>query len=188
VVVRFRAFISADIEPSEQLVDMLRELQRTGAALKTVKPRLMHVTLKFLGDTDEALVDDIAAAVAETAGSCAPFTVRLKGMGAFPSMSNIRVVWVGMEDGGMLSRIASGLDDRLLRHGFAKDDKGFKPHLTVARAKNGEGMARVQELIRQNAVTVYGEHTVDSILLKKSVLGPHGPVYSTIKEVRLPGP
>ena len=183
----FRAFISADIVPSPELVDLLTALNRTGGDLKVVKPQLMHVTLKFLGDADEALVDDIVVAMTEAVKPCAPFKVTLKGMGAFPSMSNIRVVWVGMEDAQTLGLIASGLDALLLPHGFARDEKGFKPHLTIARARSESGATRVHELIRQHAITVFGEHVVDRILLKKSVLGPRGPTYSTVREVPLGG-
>ena len=182
---RFRAFISADMVPGQQLVRLLQELRRIGPGLKVVRPELMHVTLKFLGDTEEALVDDIAAAIAEATRQTAPFKVTLKGMGAFPSMSNIRVVWVGMEGGQTLSDIASRLDELLVTKGFDRDPKGFKPHLTGARARDGGGASRVQELIRQNAATVFGEHVVDRILLKKSVLGPSGPTYSDVREVRL---
>ena len=184
---RFRAFISADMEPQPELVRLLQELRRTTPGLKVVRPELMHVTLKFLGDTEESLVDDIAAAMTEAARQTAPLKVTLKGMGAFPSMSNIRVVWVGMEGGQTLAQIASRLDELLALKGFERDAKGFKPHLTVARARDGGGAQRVQELIRQNAATVFGEHTVDRILLKKSVLGPSGPTYSDVREVRLEG-
>ncbi len=184
----FRAFISADIAPGGQLVGLLRELQGTGGSLKVVRPELMHITLKFLGDTDEAMIDEIVASMEEAKRSIAPFTLTLKGMGAFPSMSNIRVVWVGMEGGQALQQVASRLDESLESKGFARDAKGFKPHLTVARAKDGGGTTRVHEIIRQNAATVFGEHAVDRILLKKSVLGPRGPTYSVVREVVLSGP
>lgn len=183
----FRAFISADIMPGGELVSLLRELQGTGAGLKVVRPELMHITLKFLGDTDEAMVDGIAASMEEAARAIAPFRLTLKGMGAFPSMSNIRVVWVGMEGGQALQQVASRLEELLAAKGFARDSKGFKPHLTVARAKDGGGTTRVHETIRQNAATVFGEHLVDRILLKKSVLGPRGPTYSVVREVMLSG-
>ncbi|MCU0859939.1 MAG: RNA 2',3'-cyclic phosphodiesterase [Thermoplasmata archaeon] len=183
----FRAFISADIVPGEQLVGLLRELQRTGAGLKVVRPELMHITLKFLGDTDEALVDEIVASMEEATRSIAPFRLTLKGMGAFPSMSNIRVVWVGMEGGQALQQVAPRLDELLSTKGFVRDTKGFKPHLTVARTKDGGGTTRVQEIVRQNAATVFGEHAIDRVILKKSVLGPRGPTYSVVREVALSG-
>lgn len=179
---KFRAFISADIEPNESLVSVLRELASTRADLKIVKPDLLHVTLKFLGDTEEELVEGIISRMQTACGSIRPFKIRLYGMGAFPSLSNIRVVWVGIEDGTLLGGIADKLDSSLKELGFEKDRKGFVPHLTLARARSGRNMGAVQELLRENAASDYGEYLVDRIRLKKSVLSPQGPTYSVVRE------
>lgn len=182
---RFRGFIAADIEPEDRLKEVLAELRRSGADLKVVRPELLHVTLKFLGDTDEGLVDEIASAVEDSVAGIGPFDVRLVGMGAFPSLSNIRVVWVGMEDSGKLSTIAQRLDESLGALGFKKDKRGFRPHLTVARARSSSRMGAVQAIIGERAASTLGTHRVGSIRLKKSVLGPHGPTYSDVREVHL---
>lgn len=115
---KFRAFISADIAPNEKLVSLLRQLAMSRADLKVVRPELLHVTLKFMGDTEESMVDQIEELIKGCAKGVLPFTVRLRGMGAFPSMSNIRVVWVGMEDAQPLGQIANRLDDSLKALGF----------------------------------------------------------------------
>jgi len=185
--VKFRAFIAADILPSEALISVLRELAQSGADLKIVKPGLLHVTLKFLGDTEEGSVEEILARIGIAAKDVMPFTVRLRGMGAFPSMSNIRVVWVGIEDGRLLGEIAGRLESSLTELGFDRDKKGFVPHLTIARARSGRNMANVQEILRLNAASEYGEYAIDRILLKKSVLSPQGPSYSVVGEHLLNG-
>lgn len=179
---KFRAFIAADIIPSEALVSALGQLARSRADLKIVKPDLLHITLKFLGDTEESLVSEILARIGEAAKDIAPFKIGLRGMGAFPSMSNIRVVWVGIEDGRQLSEIAGRLESSMTDLGFERDRKGFVPHLTLARARTGRNMANVQEILRQNAASEYGEYNIDRILLKKSVLSPQGPSYSVVGE------
>jgi 2'-5' RNA ligase len=182
---KFRAFIAADIVPTESLEAVLRELRSTRADLKIVRSELLHVTLKFLGDTDEELVEELVEGIRSTTADIHPFKMRLSGMGAFPSMSNIRVVWVGIEDGGILGDIARRLDERLRALGFERDKKGFKPHLTLARSRSSRNIHSVQEVLRRNASTDCGEYPVNSILLKKSVLSPEGPAYSTVAEVPL---
>jgi 2'-5' RNA ligase len=182
VLVKFRAFVAVDIEPSERLLALVRELAQSRADLKIVKPQQLHVTLKFLGDTDEGLVDEILSNVRAAAAGVRPFTMRLVGMGAFPSLSNIRVVWVGIEDGKPLDGIAKGLDESLRELGFERDKKGFVPHLTLARTRSPRNIANVQEIVRNNAATDYGEYPVEKILLKKSVLSPQGPAYSVVRE------
>jgi 2'-5' RNA ligase len=178
----FRAFISADIAPGEGLVSVLGELARSRADLKIVKPQLLHVTLKFLGDTDERLVDEVNSRIQSACKGIPPFKTRLQGMGAFPSLSNIRVVWVGMQDSDYLGEIAKRLDISLKDLGFERDKKGFVPHLTLARTRTPRNIANVQEILRNNATTDYGEYLIDRILLKKSVLSPSGPTYTTCSE------
>lgn len=182
---KFRAFIAADIVPQEALVSVLHDLARSRADLKVVKPQLLHLTLKFLGDTEDALVDEILTRIKTATEGVGPFTIRLRGMGAFPSMSNIRVVWVGIEDGRQLGEIAVKLDSSLNELGFERDRKGFVPHLTLARARSGKNMVEVMETLRQNAASDYGEYLIDRILLKKSVLSPQGPTYSVVRECAL---
>jgi 2'-5' RNA ligase len=180
--VRFRAFISADIEPGTALVGAIDELARSRADLKIVRPELMHITLKFLGDTDENLIDEVLARISRATEGVEPFRIHLHGMGAFPSMSNIRIVWVGIDNGKPLQAIAAKLDESMNDLGFDRDRKGFVPHLTLARTRSGRNIANVQEILRTKAASDYGEYTIDRILLKKSVLGPHGPTYSTVGE------
>jgi len=182
---KLRAFISVDIEPDQTLVAQLRELANSRADLKVVRPGLLHVTLKFLGDAEESLVDDIGRRMSDSAKGVDPFQIRLAGMGAFPSMSNIRVIWVGIKDGPPLGELARRLDSSLVDLGFERDKKGFVPHLTLARARSGRNMGEAQEILRRNAATDFGSYLVDKILLKKSVLGPQGPTYTVVRETLL---
>lgn len=182
---KFRAFISVDIIPDQILVSELRELVNSRADLKVVKPGLLHVTLKFLGDTEESMIDEIGRRMSDAARGIRPFQIRLSGMGAFPSMSNVRIVWVGIKDGSMLGEMAKSLDASLEDLGFDRDRKGFVPHLTLARARSGRNMGVVQEMLRKHAATDFGSYPVGKLLLKKSVLGPQGPTYSIVRETPL---
>ncbi len=182
---KFRAFISADIEPGDALRALLRDLAVSRAELKIVRPEQMHVTLKFLGDTDESLVDQIEAGMQLSVAGIRPFDLRLEGMGAFPSISNVRVVWVGMKDCDGLGEIASRLEKSMEGLGFVPEKKEFVPHLTLARTRSGRNIGNVQEIIRESAAKDYGVYPIDRIRLKKSVLSPHGPTYHVVREVRL---
>lgn len=186
----FRAFIAAEIEANDSLKDILVQLKRSGADLKVVRPELLHVTLKFLGETDEGLVDEISARMARAVEGVPPFSVRLFGMGAFPSLSNIRVVWVGIEDSQPLADIAQRLDSSMKDLGFERDLKGFKAHLTIARARSPARMGAVQAMLREKAASDFGTYRFDAIRLKKSTLCPQGPTYETVREApfgRSPG-
>jgi 2'-5' RNA ligase len=182
---KFRAFVSADIEPGESLTALLRELAASKADLKIVSPDHLHITLKFLGDTEDSLVGQIEEGMQASVTGIPPFAIRLEGMGAFPSISNIRVVWVGMKDCDGLGTIASRLEKSMEELGFVPENKEFVPHLTLARTRSGRNIANVQEIIRERAANDYGTYPIDRIRLKKSVLSPRGPTYSVVREVRL---
>ncbi len=178
----FRGFISADIQPNEDLVRILNNLAASRADVKVVKPGLLHVTLKFLGQTEESIVEEIQGRIEGACSGIAPFMVRLKGMGAFPSLSNIRVVWVGIENAEPLQNVARLLETSMTELGFKEEKRGFKPHLTVARMRSSRNMGSVQDILKANAASEFGEYLIDRINLKKSVLSPQGPTYSTVRE------
>lgn len=181
----FRAFISIDIEPDEGLRGLLSDLLGSGADLKVVRPELLHLTLKFLGDIDEGDVGAITAGIEQSVSGTRPFSLKLTGMGAFPSISNIRVVWVGIQDAKDLTSIAGKLDGLLEKLGFERDRKGFRPHLTIARTRSSRNMRVIQNMIEERAATAYGNYPVNSVRLKRSVLSPQGPTYHTVGEVSL---
>ena len=182
----FRAFIAAEVELTPGALEMWEKVRDTGARLKMVDPAITHVTLRFLGDTDDGLVDDIAGVMESSVEGAGPFSVELKGLGVFPKPSYIKVVWLGMEGADPLKDIAGKLEKGIQRLGFRKE-KPFRPHLTVARVKGKDNLRELGELVEANSGTPMGEFAVDRIVLKKSVLTPQGPIYSDVRTAELGG-
>ncbi len=184
----FRGFISVDISEIGELVKLDRELRTVGGGMRPVAMDIIHVTLKFLGETDEAAIPKLIDAMDKAVKGVAPFEISLKGMGSFPSKDNIRVVWVGMHGAEPLISIAKVLGDECARLGFEKEERPFSPHLTVGRMKDPTGTEQVKGIIERFKDHDFGMRPVRSIRLKKSVLGPKGPAYTTVAEVVLQGP
>ena len=184
----FRGFISVDISDIGELVKLDRELRTVGGGMRPVAMDIIHVTLKFLGETDEAAIPQIIAAMEKAAKVAAPFEMTLKGMGSFPSKDNIKVVWVGMHGAEPLSLVAKVLEDECARLGFEKEERPFSPHLTVGRMKDPTGTEQVKAIIERFKEHDFGKRPVRSIRLKKSVLGAKGPTYTTVAEVLLQAP
>ncbi|MBI4416553.1 MAG: RNA 2',3'-cyclic phosphodiesterase [Euryarchaeota archaeon] len=183
----FRAFISADIGRHPRMEAFSQALRDSGGQLKLVDLELLHTTLKFLGDTDERVVPDVVRVMEGSVQGVVPFTVTLRGTGAFPSPTRINVVWVGLEGAQALAGIAATLDRELDALGFRPEGRRWEPHVTVARVKGGRNLDRVRAAIDAFANETFGEMRVDRIRLKKSVLTSEGPEYSTVAEVPLPG-
>jgi len=161
-----------DIERIESLLDT--------PGIKLVEPKQVHITLKFLGDISEDKVEPIASALSEI--NCKPFESRVKGVGVFPKPSYIRVIWLGAE--GNFEALHGEVERVLAFFKFGKDDK-FSPHATLARVKQLRDKAALLEKIQKLESVDLGTMNVESISLKKSTLTPKGPIYETLREIKL---
>jgi len=181
-----RSFVAFDID-DEQVLKRLSMAQGlltdTGANLKLVEPRNIHVTVRFLGDVPLGTVDSIHEEMKKVAFT--PFNVELRGLGAFPNLRYVRVVWAGIQRGANeLRNIFDQLEPRLRGLGFKPDPKGFSPHLTIARVRTAQRKAELTQRIQELEDYEFGLLKADCLKLKKSVLTPRGPIYSTVHEVR----
>ena len=158
-------------------------LVNTGANLKLVKPQNIHVTMRFLGNISLPMVDLIHEEMKQI--SFTPFEIELRGLGVFPSLRYARVVWAGIRKGAdELVNVFNQLEPRLRRLGFKPDPKGFSPHLTIARVRAGRHKAELVKLVEELVDYEFGVIKADCLRLKRSVLTPKGPFYTTLREVR----
>lgn len=154
------------------------ELNTTG--IKLVEPKLVHITLKFLGNIAEDKVEPIASALSQI--NCKPFEARIKGVGVFPKPAYVRVVWLGAE--GDFEALHSEVERVLVPFDFEKDNR-FSAHATLARVKMLKDKAALLEKIKKIENIDLGTMNVESIALKKSTLTPKGPIYETLREIKL---
>lgn len=179
-----RSFLAFDIE-NETVMNRLAAAQqllvKTGADLKLVKLRNIHVTIRFLGNITPATVDKIFEEMKQV--KFFPFNVQIKGLGAFPNSNYPRVIWAGIATGvEQLKSVFNQLETRLRGLGFTPDSRGFSPHLTIARVRSGRNRAQLTKFFAENADYDFGAINAKCLRLKKSELTPRGPVYSTLKE------
>lgn len=177
-----RCFVAVDMS-TPSVVACLKSLKTLSAPLRVVAPGNLHVTLKFFGEINENRVPDITGAMDRALEGFKPFEASLKGLGVFPSMKYMRVLWVGIRDREMVE-MQRRLDSELQKAGFPREKK-FHPHITIARIKSRSGLDKVKEFLRQHADEEYGTVVVDRVELKKSVLTPKGPIYSDLFVHRL---
>ena len=180
-----RSFFAFDIEDNRivrRMSDVHGMLANTGADLKLVTPQNIHLTVRFLGDIHPPMVDAIYEEMKQL--SFSPFTIEIRGLGAFPKPNYPRVVWAGIKKGANeLADVFEQLEPRLRGLGFKPDNKGFSPHLTIARVRTGRNKARLAELIRELEDYEFGTVKAECLMLKKSDLTPRGPIYTNLREV-----
>ena len=189
-----RLFIAVDFsdEVAARAAEVARQMRRTlevpGTRITWAKPGNLHMTLKFLGDTDEELVPEVTRAMDEAAARHAPFRVRVRGAGGFPDMRRPRVLWLALEAGaGEMTRLAEDVDDALLAAGFPRDGRQFTPHLTVGRVKVAGRGADFDAAAARVDGRDAGACEIDRVTLYRSVLNPDGPVYTRLHQRRLGG-
>ena len=164
----------------------MEDLESTGAPLNMVSPEQIHITVKFLGDTEEDKIDDIFDKVNFALKEFEPFEIDVKGTGAFPHLGYMKVVWMGTEDPtGTLKNIAHRVEEELVPLGFEREDREFSPHITVARVKGGKNKNQLRETIESYEDTHFTSLRVNRLKLKKSILKKSGAEYTTLKEMYL---
>ena len=179
-----RSFIAIDIASQETLNEILtfqKMLLDTRADLKPVKGENIHITLRFLGEISSKLVVKISEEFKSL--SFNPFEVSLQGVGVFPNMKRINVVWVGINRGHLeLVGVYSQVERILKKLGIPLNNRGFNPHITIVRvrsAKNKDGLEKALMIMKNRK---FGVFSVNTVKLKKSELTPNGPLYTTLAE------
>ena len=189
---QIRSFIAIELpeEAKEGLARLKKELERDEHKfVKWVEPRGIHLTLKFLGNIPSKQVAEITEAIEGAAQRISPFHLEIGGLGAFPSLRQARVFWVGI--GGeveKLSRLQQNIDYALAAQGFAKEERSFVPHLTLARIRQGASPLERRsfgELVGSTTFEDKYHVTVESISLMRSQLTPAGAIYTRLSLVGL---
>ncbi len=185
-----RMFVAIPVPDSvKQHARMFRnELGASRADIKWVEYENYHLTVKFLGEVDEASLPVINKNLMRAADSCPDFNLSIDGLGFFPSRIRPRVIWLGLR--GEIEKaefLGERVDAYLASLGF-EEAKEHRFHLTLGRIRTD---AQLNELLK------IAEHMaghkkvnpfkVDRVQLMQSSLGPSGPKYSVLETYELKG-
>lgn len=156
-----------------------------GEAVRWVPAENLHLTLKFLGDVEEAQVVSIRSALREALAGTAGFGVTARGLGVFPDARRPRVLWIGLA-APELAQVAGQVDRALEPLGVERAATRFRPHATIGRWRRPEppGVSLREELTRWRD-REFGEFRMDAVTLFRSTLRPAGATYSPLEVFRL---
>lgn len=184
-----RTFIAIDLPENlkQKLGEIQKTLQETQVDIKWVEPYNMHLTLKFLGEVELAKLERIKEIIKITADSFFSYELTLSSLGAFPRITQPRVIWIGVnEKDKNTEKIAEELETRLTKLGIAKEKRPFSSHITLGRVRSNKNLSRLLEKIKYFPSTFESLHFgVNKINLYKSTLTPKGSIYETIFEANL---
>lgn len=184
-----RTFIAIQLPPpvqqtlgavSAQLAEKVPE--RT---VRWVKPELMHLTLRFLGDTAVSAVPQLASVLDEVAARHPAFSLQTDSLGCFPNTRRPRVIWIGLQgDRTAAGALKSAIDAALGALGWSPEARPFRAHLTLGRVRDSR---RVQGVSWQADVPPL-LIPVTAVHLVESILRPSGPTYTNRHTSALPQP
>ena len=186
-----RLFVAAHLPDRwlEALARAQEELRRQGLGLRFVRPEGIHLTLKFLGETDQQRLPAITGALASAVSGVRSFDVELGAPGTFGPRRRPRVVWYGITgDSAALVALHRAVEGALTPLGYAPEGRPFAPHLTLARVPDTLPADEAERIVRAVArLTSPGVESlhVTSISLMSSQLGPGGARYSVVETWRL---
>jgi len=189
---QIRSFIAIELpgELKSGLSQLQAQLKAAGhAPVKWVDPYSSHLTLKFLGNIAADRVDEITRVMEAAAREISPFHLEVRGLGAFPNLRRVQVVWVGV--GGeveQLGQLQRSIESGLAPLGFAPESREFRPHLTIARLRERASLDEQQsfgQIIGSTGFETVYRFGVDSVNLMRSQLTREGAIYTRISSARL---
>ena len=144
-----RCFIAIEIPETIRgaIVSSLDSLKKSGADVKWVSPENIHITLQFLGETEEALIPVIKEALDKILLPYSPFYIKIAGVGCFPDARRPRVIWVGTEESQPVINLHGDIAKGMAKLGYREEERNFTPHLTIGRVKSNRN---VRELLKKD--------------------------------------
>ncbi|HET7105193.1 MAG TPA: RNA 2',3'-cyclic phosphodiesterase [Candidatus Acidoferrum sp.] len=162
---------------------LLNEFRSLAPQLKWVRSENLHVTLKFLGETDPAKLAALQNALA-SAHSPEPVNLEFHGLGFFPNEKRPRVFWAGIESSPNLKSLAAEIDHAAHRLDFPLEERPFSPHLTLARISLPSIPPKLLPAIAEKSTQSFGSLSTSDFHLIESKLKPAGAEYTTLQSFR----
>ena len=186
----WRVFCAIELpaEVRARMEDHVRQLRKAvpdaGASWSRVEN--IHLTLKFFGNVEVKRIEKISAAAERAVKEFSTFQIGIGGTGVFPRPSRPQVLWIGVNDtSGQLSALQERFENECAAEGFAKEDRAYKPHLTIARLRKPE-----VTLANAHLKMLFEPIPIDfkEIVIFRSELSPKGSKYTTLSKHHVPNP
>ncbi|MBL8154271.1 MAG: RNA 2',3'-cyclic phosphodiesterase [Anaerolineae bacterium] len=169
-----RLFVAIDLP--DPVKDDLTELCYGIRGVRWVKREQLHLTLRFIGDVEDDLLDTLSDALGQV--RAAPFSFQLQGVGQFPPRGAPRIIWTGVKAPPDLKRLHGQIESVLQPLGIDPEDRPFSPHITLARLKEAPASESLRQFFGRHVHFKSAPIPVSRFVLYSSLLAPEGPTYT----------
>jgi 2'-5' RNA ligase len=182
-----RIFIAVKVNPEETFLKMISFFKSVlfNENIKWINPENIHITLAFLGDTDEELIKDISSMLEKVCGNSGNFELTIRGTGVFRNINDPRIIWTNIVHSEKLVKLTDKILVGLTELNIKLEDKPFKPHITIGRIKHLKNKETFKKLTEQYQNTELQRLHVTEVILYESILLPQGPKYIPIGRYKL---
>jgi 2'-5' RNA ligase len=182
-----RIFIAVKVEPEETLMKMLSSFRSvlSRESIKWTNPDNLHITLAFLGNTEDDLITAISGMLSEKCERSGRFELTVRGSGVFKSLKDPRVIWIGIGHSEELQRLNTLIKNGLAGTGIKLEDRPFKPHLTIGRVRQLRSNDILKSMLEKYEDTEFQKVSVNEVILYESMLLRTGSVYNPLRKFNL---
>ena len=148
-----RSFIAIDCDENlkKNISLLLNQLDNGTGNVRWIQKQGMHLTLKFLGEIEDRQLEAIEQEIKNSLRAFRPFDLNLRGTGIFPPSRFPRVLWVGVEENEAIHSLQRAIERSLVKLGFPKEKRRYRPHLTLGRVKRHDGLESVLDVISKKS-------------------------------------
>jgi 2'-5' RNA ligase len=182
-----RTFIALPLpaDAHKMLEELRRPLLDLGADVRWTPIESIHLTVKFLGEIEPSVLPALADGIRRVVLNSGGFSVRLQGLGAFPSLRSPNILWCGIQgDVGMLQALQQAVESACSQLGFAPEQRPFKPHLTLGRIRRRRHLRPLLDCIRINS-PLECVADIERINIYQSSLSPRGAIHKILESFPL---
>jgi 2'-5' RNA ligase len=174
-----RLFVA--IRPPEDIRDLLIDAMDDSAELRWVPDDNLHLTLRFIGEVERPLANDIAAALSQIRADA--FELKVTGVGIFEKRSG-GALWAAVHPKEPVAELAAKIERACMSAGLEPERRAFHPHITLARW-NRRSAAAAQNFLERNRALASEGFQADRFILYESRLSRHGAHYEEVAEYPL---
>jgi 2'-5' RNA ligase len=183
-----RLFVALNLpkKDRERIHRSIRALREEGLPVRWTGMEAFHVTLKFLGEVRRERVEAVEQAMVRVAAATKAFKTKFGGFGAFPSVRQPRIIWLGVRANPELRCLKQDIEYAFGDIGFEAEVRAFHPHVTLGRANDSDGVGAFRSLDdMMSELKCDGDVRVTALDLMRSQPGPDGSKYTLVSSAKL---
>lgn len=182
-----RTFIAIRTPISKQTAEFIQDIKFVlkDEKIKWVEDWNLHITLFFIGNIDENIIDEIGNKLTDNLGKIKSFTLSSEGVGVFKNVYKPKILWFGIRQSENLTNLKLAVDKVISSFGFTIEERDFKPHLTIGRVRFIKNKDKIKNALEKYKEVEIQDFSINEVIFYESKLTPKGPVYEVLKKVPL---